>query len=665
MSDVSLPGCGRRLVRDADPLEALRALARLLLMGFLVLLVPRQTYAGPTSCSLEGEYVASAAVDAPPYSQFLAAFTFTPPRTCAAGAPGSVALVLNLLARGSPQSVPISLTAPYVVEDSGRLVIALSPEAIIEGGVGQTGGLLANSFVFAADNLSSPDLRFAGTAVRTSLSGVTGPQGPEGPAGPAGPAGASGPRGPVGVQGPAGLPGPPGVPGPSGVAGPQGTAGPPGATGAQGPPGVPGPPGAQGPAGPPGIPGPSGAQGPAGPAGAAGPQGPPGLTFQDAWSAAANYVPDDVVTFNGETWLALTANTNVVPSPANAGTWSLLAAKGVDGAAGSQGPAGPPGATGSQGPQGVTGPPGSPGATGPPGPTGPQGPQGTAGLPGATGAQGPQGVAGPPGAQGPAGSAGAAGPQGPPGLTFQDAWSAAANYVPDDVVTFNGETWLALTANTNVVPSPANAATWSLLAAKGVDGAAGPQGPAGPTGPTGSAGPPGTPGSMGPQGPQGLQGVPGPQGVPGTPGSPGATGPQGPAGPQGAQGPAGPSIVPVGGGTGGGNLAGASVRFVPIFDANVSASEASVDQAMLGPGSISKFFVRLAGTPGLAASYTFTVRKNSLDTAVTCRIAGTDTACSDLTNSVTFNLGDTISIRVLPLGSPTTRSMRWTAQFTP
>lgn len=127
------------------------------------------------------------------------------------------------------------------------------------------------------------------------------------------------------------------------------------------------------------------------------------IVFQGEWVLNTSYEQNDVVTFAGETWIAVVANTNGSNSPSLVNPdWLLMAARGADGATGPQGPQGPAGATGAQGPQGDPGPQGATGATGAQGPQGPIGPAGPQGPTGATGAQGPEGPQGP---QGPAGSA--------------------------------------------------------------------------------------------------------------------------------------------------------------------------------------------------------------------------------------------------------------------
>ena len=69
-------------------------------------------------------------------------------------------------------------------------------------------------------------------------------------------------------------------------------------------------------------------QGVVGPQGPAGPQGARGLNWQGAWDAATNYVTDDAVSFQGSSWRAKQANTNV--QPIEGADWTIIAQKGDD-----------------------------------------------------------------------------------------------------------------------------------------------------------------------------------------------------------------------------------------------------------------------------------------------------------------------------------------------
>src|ERR1700691_4004433 len=305
-----------------------------------------------------------------------------------------------------------------------------------------------------------------------------------------------------------------------------------GAQGPPGPPGIPGPQGIQGLLGPAGPPGANGATGPQGPAGGpVGPQGPAGASGLSVLSGAVD--PTAAVGVDGDFYI--NDATSTIFGPKVAGVWppgiSLI------GATGSQGPAGVAGATGPAGAQGPAGITGTTGATGPQGPTGPSG---ATGATGATGPQGLQGFPGPTGAQGPTGAAGTNGVS----FDFLNAFNANAPYAINDVVTFNGSTYIAIAASagpSNPTPN-LNTSAWSLMAEAGATGPTGAQGSVGPTGPQGSAGAAGTTGAVGPQGPAGAAGATGADGATGT------TGLQGPIGFTGAAGATGstPSPGPAG-----------------------------------------------------------------------------------------------------------------------
>ena len=308
-----------------------------------------------------------------------------------------------------------------------------------------------------------------------------------------------------------------------------------------------------------GATGPAGPQGPAGPAGATGATGPvgpagaPGLSFQGAFAAGSTYALNDVVTYQGSSFVSLTGG-NRGNTPGVAAQWSVLAQGGTGTGSGS--------GTGGLAYQGtyasatnyalndvvtyqgssyvsliVANHGNTPGLS--PGEWGvlALGAVGIQGPPGATGAQGLQGLTGPPGptgAAGPTGATGAAGAPGLPGLVYQGNYASTTNYALGDVVLFQGASYASLlNGNRGNTPS-LSPAQWGVLTAQGPAGATGAQGPQGVAGPQGS---PGSVGPNGPPGPQGLQGIPGQAGAQGLTG---ATGAQGLSGPMGPQGPAGP-----------------------------------------------------------------------------------------------------------------------------
>src|SRR5699024_8179763 len=110
-------------------------------------------------------------------------------------------------------------------------------------------------------------------------------------------------------------------------------------------------------------------------------------------------------------------------------------------------------------------------------------------------------------------------------------WMSAVAYEVDDVVSYNGNSYIARNAVTSATPPPSDTANWQI---------SGGQGPAGKQGVKGDKAYPCPHGPQGPQGPQGQQVLQGMQGATGAQGPTGATGPQGKPGPQGPQGERGP-----------------------------------------------------------------------------------------------------------------------------
>jgi hypothetical protein len=106
------------------------------------------------------------------------------------------------------------------------------------------------------------------------------------------------------------------------------------------------------------------------------------MVWRGPWSNSTVYAVNDVVAYNGASYISIQAGTGNQPDDISSNFWSLVAQKGDTGATGPVGATGPTGATGLTGLQG------------PAGATGPQGPTGPTGATGATGATGPQGPAG-------------------------------------------------------------------------------------------------------------------------------------------------------------------------------------------------------------------------------------------------------------------------------
>jgi len=123
-------------------------------------------------------------------------------------------------------------------------------------------------------------------------------------------------------------------------------------------------------------------------------------------------------------------------------------------------------------------------------------------------------------------------------IVLTGEWGSLIAYQPFDAVSYQGSSYICITANDNDPPPSAN---WQLWAQVGEQGPVGPQGPQGIQGVQGIQGEAGPQGEIGPQGPQGIQGPIGPQGIQG---ETGAIGPQGPQGIQGIQGPQGIQGIP-------------------------------------------------------------------------------------------------------------------------
>lgn len=103
-----------------------------------------------------------------------------------------------------------------------------------------------------------------------------------------------------------------------------------------------------------------------------------------------------------------------------------------------------------------------------------------------------------------------------------------------------------------------------------------------------------------------------------------------------------------------------AVNFLPAMSAYSSSpnsTESQRKQVVPAAFTMSTFFVNLDTAPGTAKSYTFTIRKNSVDTAVTIAISGSNTSGTDNTHSVSFAAGDVITIGVTPSGTPSAPSL--------
>lgn len=115
-----------------------------------------------------------------------------------------------------------------------------------------------------------------------------------------------------------------------------------------------------------------------------------------------------------------------------------------------------------------------------------------------------------------------------------------------------------------------------------------------------------------------------------------------------------------------GGLSNSATRYyVPQGTVTGQALVTTNPTAMPTAGVFSNLYVNLSNTPGVGTSYTFTLYKNGVATALTCIISDSATAGSDLTHSVTYAANDLISLEVVPVGTPTSRTAGWGILFAP
>jgi hypothetical protein len=233
-------------------------------------------------------------------------------------------------------------------------------------------------------------------------------------------------------------------------------------------------------------------------------QGPEGtIGYEGAYSSGTAYSANDIITYQGSSWVALQETTGhappTLPTTSNS-YWSLLSAKGDPGTDGDDGNAatievgtvttiasGEPATVTNVGtsaaavfnfeiPQGPTGETGNTGETGAPGPanslsigTVESGADATASITGTSPSQTLNLVL----------PKGDTGPQGTIQSTKGD-YSADTAYAEGDVVLNQGSSWVALVAGTGHAPPtlPSTANTyWQLIAQKGTDGSGDVTGP--------------------------------------------------------------------------------------------------------------------------------------------------------------------------------------------
>jgi hypothetical protein len=90
--------------------------------------------------------------------------------------------------------------------------------------------------------------------------------------------------------------------------------------------------------------------------------------------------------------------------------------------------------------------------------------------------------------------------------------------------------------------------------------------------------------------------------------------------------------------------------------------EAHNQMVAKGNTRISNLYVALSAAPGLAASgksYTFTLRVNGADTALTCTVLETATIAQDVVNIAELAAGDLVSLQITPANAPDVVTAGW------
>jgi len=89
--------------------------------------------------------------------------------------------------------------------------------------------------------------------------------------------------------------------------------------------------------------------------------------------------------------------------------------------------------------------------------------------------------------------------------------------------------------------------------------------------------------------------------------------------------------------------------------------EAAAQTAVYTSGTISDFHAGYDGAPGSGKTVTFTLRKQTGPTALTCSITGTQNTCNAGAASVALTAGDLISVRVTTVGA-SAKPVTWYAK---
>ena len=142
---------------------------------------------------------------------------------------------------------------------------------------------------------------------------------------------------------------------------------------------------------------------------------------------------------------------------------------------------------------------------------------------GTSGSSGSSGTSGSSGSSGTSGTSGSSGS----GFNYYGTWSDTTTYIINDVITYNGQSYVSIqNGNLNKQPS-VQPAWWSVFSAAGSSGTSGTSGVSGSGGTSGTSGTSGSDGLVGSNGTSGTSGTSGQDGSSGTSGVDGSSGTSG------------------------------------------------------------------------------------------------------------------------------------------
>jgi len=95
-------------------------------------------------------------------------------------------------------------------------------------------------------------------------------------------------------------------------------------------------------------------------------------------------------------------------------------------------------------------------------------------------------------------------------------------------------------------------------------------------------------------------------------------------------------------------------NFLMPWDLTQSGTEDN-QNVPVSSGTASKLVFRLGGALSAGETATLTIRRNGVNTALTCTIASGSATCSNLVDSQVFADGDLLSILYNETGGPNTR----------